>query len=328
MWKYVIKRVALMILTLLIILSLCFILIKLLPLPPVQGTEETKQLVEAQRRARGYYDPIIVQFFNFWKRILTAFDWGFGENLYPTQSVAKIIGQKLPATIVINLFSMLFSVPLGLLLGVFAAVKKNQWQDHAISVSVVLFISVPSFVYAFLVQYLLCYRLGWFPIQMERLHVTDATSFGQIFGQMFAPDMLYSLIPAVVSLSFGTVAGLTRYTRAELSEVLTGEFMLLARAKGLTRRQATVHHALRNAMVPIFPMILGQFISILSGSLIIESIFGVPGIGSLYVSSINLLDYNFFMAVSALYTTIGLTASIVIDLSYGFIDPRIRMGAK
>lgn len=328
MLKYVIKRVLLMLLTLFIILSMCYILIKLLPLPPVRGQAETQQLVEAQRQARGYYDPLITQFFNFWKRVLTKFDWGTGENLYQTQSVTAIIGQKLPATIVINLFAMLVSVPIGLLLGIFAAVKKNRWQDHLISVAVMLCISVPSFVFAFLLQYIFCYKLGWFPILMERLEITEATTTADIFAQMFRPTMVRSLIPAIFALSIGTIAGLTRYTRAELSEVLTGDYMLLARTKGLTRRQATVRHALRNAMVPIFPMILGEFVGILSGSLVLENIFTIPGIGNLYVNSIRALDYNFFMADSAFYTAIGLLAGIVVDLSYGFIDPRIRMGAK
>ena len=140
--------------------------------------------------------------------------------------------------------------------------------------------------------------------------------------------MFVSMLPAIISLGFGTVAGLTRYTRAELSEVLTSEFMLLARTKGLTRAQATTRHAMKNAMVVILPMIIGEFIGILSGSLIIEQIFGIPGIGDIYVKAINLRDYNFFMADTIIYTSIGLLAGIVIDISYGFIDPRIRVGSK
>jgi len=136
------------------------------------------------------------------------------------------------------------------------------------------------------------------------------------------------MVPPVMALSFGTIAGLTRGTRAELTEVLTSEFMLLARTKGLTKSQATVRHALRNAMVPIFPSILGQFIGIISGSLIIEQIFGIPGVGQLYLNSITSLDYNFFLLLTCFYTIIGLSSSIIIDLSYGFIDPRIRMGAR
>lgn len=126
----------------------------------------------------------------------------------------------------------------------------------------------------------------------------------------------------------GSIAGYARYTRAELTEVLTNEFMLLARTKGLTKGQAIVRHALRNAMVPIFPMILGEFVSVLSGSLIIEKFFAIPGVGGLYLNSIQALDYDFFMLLSGFYTLVGLLAGIIVDISYGLIDPRIRMGAK
>ena len=323
MVKYVIKRLLLAALTLFVIMSMCFILIKLLPLPAVTGSEATVAIIEARREALGYYLPIMEQFFLFWQRIFTSFDWGIGESMYQTQSVLEIIGQKLPATIGVNVYSLIFSIPIGIGLGIFAAVKKNKWQDHTISTLVMVFISVPSFVLAFIIQYVFCYKLGWFG-----LHVNRVDSTMNVWAQIFSPSMFVSMIPAIASLAFGTIAGFTRYTRAELSEVLTSDYMLLARTKGLTRRQATIRHALRNAMVVIFPMILGQFISVLAGSLIIEQIFGIPGIGALYVNSITVRDYNFFMAISAFYTAIGLVAGIVIDLSYGFIDPRIRIGAK
>ena len=185
-----------------------------------------------------------------------------------------------------------------------------------ISTAIMVCISVPSYVYALLVQYLLCFKLKWFPLQMN-----SGTDW-------FTLPMFLSVVPAVLSLGFGSISSLARYTRAELSEVLTSDFMLLARTKGLTRAQATVRHALRNSMVPVFPIILGEFVGILSGSLIIEKIFGIPGVGQLYVNSITALDYNFFMLLSAFYTLIGLTAGIVVDISYGFIDPRIRMGER
>ena len=112
--------------------------------------------------------------------------------------------------------------------------------------------------------------------------------------------------------------------------MLTSDYLLLARTKGLSRAQTTVRHALRNSMVPIFPMILGEFIGIIGGSLIIEQIFGIPGVGALYIDSITAAtpDYNFFMLLSAFYTLVGLVSGILVDLSYGFIDPRIRMGSK
>ena len=147
-------------------------------------------------------------------------------------------------------------------------------------------------------------------------------------ADFFSAKMFISMMPAIMSLGFGTIAGLTRYTRAELSEVLTGDYMLLARTKGLTKAQATTRHAMRNAMVVILPMIIGEFIGILGGSLIIENIFGIPGVGALFITSINVRDYNFFMALTVFYTFISLASGIVIDISYGFIDPRIRMGSK
>jgi len=224
--------------------------------------------------------------------------------------------QKLPNTIVLNAYSSLMAVPLGLLLGILAALKKNKWQDHLISTGVMVLVSVPSYVYAFLIQYVLCFLLGWFPMVMEP--TTNLFTFAT-FKSMF---------PAVLAMSLGSIAGYARFTRAELTEVLTSDYLLLARTKGLTRAQTTMRHALRNAMVPIFPSIIAEVIAVLGGSLIIESIFGVPGVGPLYVSSITAKDYNFFILLSTFYTVIGLVAGIVVDLSYGIIDPRIRMGSK
>ena len=318
MTKYVIKRILLMFLTLFVIMTMCFVLIKLLPLPAVREMGRDINLIMAKREQMGYNKPIMVQYFLFWKSIVTAWDWGVGEQMYEGLSVWNVLISKLPYTVLVNLYSILIAIPLGLMLGIYAALKKNRWQDHLISTLVVVFISVPSYVYAFLVQDLFCFKLGWFPLTLESL---DNAS-------LFSAKMFRSMFPAIMSLGFGVVAGLTRYTRAELSEVLTGDYMLLARTKGLTKAQAISRHALRNAMVVILPMIIGEFIGILGGSLIIENIFAIPGIGNLYISSINVRDYNFFMALTVFYTFIGLASGIIIDISYGFIDPRIRMGSK
>ena len=318
MVKYVIKRICLMFLTLFVIMTMCFVLIKLLPLPAVKSMGRDINLVLQKREQMGYNRPLMVQYYLFLKSVLTSWDWGVGEQMYTGLDVWSILVQKLPYTILVNLYSILIAIPLGILLGIYAALKKNHWQDYIISTLVVVFTSVPSYVYAFVVQYLFCFKLGLFPLTLESLQGAS----------LFSLKMLRSMMPAILSLGFGVVAGLARYTRAELSEVLTGEYMLLARTKGLTRAQAISRHALRNAMVVIVPMIIGQFIGILGGSLIIESIFMIPGIGSLYISSISVRDYNFFMALTVFYTFIGLASGIIIDISYGFIDPRIRMGSK
>jgi len=318
MGKYIVKRILLMFLTMFIIMTICFILIKMLPLPAVREMGRDVNLILAKREAMGYSKPLLVQYFLLLKNVFLHWDWGVGEQMYEALNVWDVLVQKLPYTVLVNLYSILMAIPLGLVFGIYAALKKNRLLDHVVSTLVVVFISVPSYVYAFIVQYLFCYKLGWFPLTIESL---ESTAF-------FSGRMLVSMMPAILSLGFGVIAGLTRYTRAELSEVLTSEFMLLARTKGLTKAQATSRHALRNAMVVILPMIIGEFIGILGGSLIIEKIFAIPGVGSLYVSAVNVRDYNFFMALTVFYTFIGLASSIVIDISYGIIDPRIRMGSK
>lgn len=318
MFKYIMKRIGLSIMTFSIIMIICFVLIKLLPIVINVPIGKDYDILYAQLEGRGYFDPIPVQFITYLKRIFLYGDLGIVVNLpsYRNQPVWDVFVNKLPPTVLINVYSTLVAVPIGICLGIFAALKKNKWQDHAISTGVMIFISVPSFVYAFLVQYLLCFVLDLFPLTMDAGY------------DYFSWSMFKSMIPAVLCLSFGSIAGYARYTRAELTEVLTSEYMLLARTKGLTKSQATTRHALRNAMVPIFPSIIGEFISVMSGSLIIEQIFSIPGVGGLYLEAINMKDYDSFMMLSGFYILIGLLASIVIDLSYGVIDPRIRMGAK
>lgn len=323
-FKYVLKRLAFMVLTFLIIISVCFILVRLLPSEPATMFGKDMALVEQSRIRQGLLDingnpiPLSQQYWNFITKTLIGGNWGMSERLYPMQDCFKVFLEKLPNTVLVNAYSSLIAVPLGLILGIYAALKKNKWQDHLISTGVMVMVSVPSYVYAFLIQYFLCFKLKWFPLTMNA------------GSDYFTWEMFRSMFPAVLSLSLSSIAGYARFTRAELTEVLTSEYLLLARTKGLTRAQTTVRHALRNAMVPIFPSIISEFIAVLGGSMIIESIFVVPGVGPLYVASINSNppDYNFFLLLSGFYTLIGLAAGIVVDLSYGIIDPRIRMGSK
>ncbi|MBE6579803.1 MAG: ABC transporter permease [Ruminococcaceae bacterium] len=333
MFKYVSKRLGLMLFTFFIIFTMCFTLIKLLPIPTNVLPGQDPEVVYATLEGRGWitnvqegknglyeYDrvPILIQYGNYIKRIVTQGDFGiattYGE--YVNMPVWEVFVSHLPPTILINIYSTLIGVPIGLALGILAALKKNKWQDQVINIFIILLISLPGIVLALMLQYVFCFKLGWFPLTMS-------TS-----NDYFTWEVFHSMIPAVFALCLGSIAGYARYTRAELSEVLTGEFMLLARTKGLTKRQAIYRHAMRNSMVVIFPSILSEFVSVLSGSLIIERMFAINGVGRLYLNSINFQDYDFFMLLSGFYTLVSLTAGIVIDISYGFIDPRIRMGAK
>ena len=333
MFKYVMKRIGLLLLTFSIIFVMSFVMIKLLPIHVVVGSDQDPLIAykrlegygwirNIQKQSNGTYTfdrvPILIQLWNYVKKIVLYGNFGYATTYgeYIHQPVWDVFVDKLPPTILINIYSTLFGVPIGLGLGIFAALKKNKWQDQAINIFIILLISVPSIVLGLLIQYFMCFKWNWFPLIVDR-----GTDY-------FSWSMFRSMIPAVLALSLGSIAGYARYTRAELSEVLTSEFMLLARTKGLTKGQATFRHAMRNSMVVIFPSILSEFVGVLSGSLIIESMFSIPGVGGLYLNSITFQDPDFFMLLSAFYTLVGLTAGIVIDISYGFIDPRIRMGAK
>jgi oligopeptide transport system permease protein len=303
------------------ITTICFMLIRALPMTPPDGANAAQQkVINDIWEARGYNKPLLEQYGIYLKGIFTEFDFGTSWKIKSTYPAWEVLSSKLLPTVLVNLYSLLFSLPLGILFGIYAAIKKNKWQDQVISTGVMVFVSVPSYVYAFLVQYILYFKLGLFPHSI--LSIADAG------GSWFTWKMFHSMIPAILALSFGQIAGLCRFTRAELTETLTSDYMLLARTKGLTRSQATTRHALKNAMVPILPSILGSFIGILGGSMIIEQIFSIPGVGQLYVLSVQLLDYDVFMMDSIFYTFVSLLAGIIVDISYGFIDPRIRMGER
>ena len=345
MWKYVLKRLGLAILTLFIILSLSFLLIKLLPFEKPVGTIQQQYSYYLSQVSLGfainspievpeygtplavidlgmgggvnyfYQAPIMQQYFNWMRNMLTKFDWGVSTYINPNNSAWAIIASKMPLTIKINFFATIFSVPLGILIGIFAALKKNKPVDHVISTSIMIFVSIPSFVLITLFMSWFCYKTGWLPTQWPSSMVDTAT---RIKGY---------IIP-VLCLSFGSIAGYARFVRAELCEVMSSEYLLLARTKGLTKKQAIIRHALKNAMVPIVPSILAEVIGLLSGSMILEQLYGIPGTGQLYVIALNQKDYSVLFVDMALYTAIGLFASVFLDISYGFIDPRIRMGAK
>lgn len=344
MWKYVLKRIGLAMVTLVIILSITFLLIKLLPVElPVGTKEQTFGYCEKQeylgffldsREKRddlgkrifnytdssgvehNYYEvPIMQQYGNWVGNIITKWDWGYSTVIQPRNKALPIIISKLPTSIKINIFAVIFSVPLGIALGILAALKKNTMADHIISTSIMIFISIPGFVLITFLMYLFCYKGRLLPTQWPG---RDADFWFRVKGYV---------IP-VLCLSFGSICGYARSTRAELCEVMESDYLLLARTKGLTKTQSILRHALRNAMVPIVPSIIAEFLGLLGGSMILENLYGIDGIGRLFITCINSKDYNVLFVDMALFTTIGLLAGVLLDLSYGFIDPRIRMGAK
>ena len=270
----------------------------------------------------GYYIiydpvPISVQYINWLRNVVTEWNWGLSTRVAVNTPAFDVLASRIPVTLRLNLISLIFYIPIGFILGIIAALKKNTRVDDSISLGVMVFISVPSFVTMTVLVMILGYTLRWLPTQFPP---GDTVGILQYTG----------MILPVLGLSFGAIAGLTRTTRAELAEVLTSDFILLARAKGLTYKQSVVRHALRNSMVPLVPDIIGSFVGLLSGSVIIERIYSIPGTGRVFLQALeqSSYDYNVILVTTAFYTFIGLFAVLLVDLSYGLVDPRIRMGAR
>ncbi len=316
MGKYIIKRILLLFLTLFVIVTVCFMLVRLLP-RELPSDKALADIMLSRWEALGYGKPLLVQYGIYLKGIITGWDFGTSWYVDFREPAWDLLVSRLAPTAIVNFSALFISIPLGLLFGVLAALKKGRWQDNLLSVLVILFVSVPSYVYAFLVQYFLGYELGWFPLTVYSLESA---------GGWLTPKMLYSMFPAILALSFGEIAGLARFTRAEMCEALDSEYMVFLSARGIPRRVAIYRHALKNAMVPILPTVVASLIGILAGSIVIEEIFSIPGVGQLYIRAINLRDYDVFMMNTVFYTFIGLVSGLAVDISYGLIDPRIRVG--
>lgn len=330
---YIFKRIGLMLFSFFIILTICFFLVRLLPNTDSTSVGQDQTMYERMLKAYGRDKPLLVQYGLFWKNLFYPYftdengvtyelsRFGYSWKIEMMTSPLDMLVERFPPTIIMNIYSLLISIPLGIILGVLMALFKNKKFDYIMNIIVMFFISIPSFVVAFFMQYLFYYK--W--------HLIPYATMPSLTSGMtwFSPSIQQAMILPVITMSLGTIAGFSRFTRAELSEILSSNFMVLARSKGLSKFEAIVFHGLRNSFVPIFPMILGQIISIFSGSVIIEQIFGVPGVGSIFLKSITLRDYDVFLFVGMFYTFIGLLGSLIVDISYGIIDPRIKvMGRK
>ena len=261
--------------------------------------------------------PLINQYFAWVRNIVTDWNWGVSTRVQVNVPVYDVLLSRIPVTLRLNLIALIFYIPIGFALGILAALKKDSLADNSISIAVMILISLPSFVTMTFLVLVFGYGLGWLPQQFPPADVTGSIRYT-------------GYILPVLGLSFGAIASLTRVSRAELTEVLTSEFLLLARTKGLSRTQAVLRHAMRNSMVPLVPGIIGSFVGLLSGSVIIEVIYSIPGTGRIFIRAMtqNNYDFNLILGITAFYTIISLFAILLVDLSYGLVDPRIRIGAK
>lgn len=257
----------------------------------------------------------MTQYFLWVKNIVTSWNWGTSTVLKPNIAVREILAPAIGYSFKINLVILIMQIPFGLLLGITSAIKKDTVFDNIVQVIIMVFISLPSFVVMLLAIKWFGYDLKWLP---QAWPPADSSTSIIVKGY---------IIPVVI-MTTGGIAGLTRSVRAELTEGLTSEYVMLARTKGLTKRQAIYRHALRNSLLPIIPGLLFSFVGLISGSAIIEQVYSIPGVGSIMLQSLQRRDYNIIMYSTAFYGIIGLVTAVFMDLSYGFIDPRIKMGAR
>ena len=315
MARYVVDRIIAMFLTLFIIMSLSFFVIRLMPQNIFENPELPAEVIKMLEDKMHLNDPLYVQYYSYLKGIVADGDLGVSVKIRPNMPDFELIKSRVPITMLVNVLSLFISLPLGIIAGTLAALYKNKAIDNIISVLIVICISVPSFVFASLLQYALTHVFPVFPT----LYNPGAKTLAQV---------LHSVALPVIALALGPIATIARYLRGELIETMGSEFLLLARTKGLTQRQAITRHAFRNSCVPLANIIISMFAGIMGGSMVIESIFGIPGMGGMLVKSINAGDHPLTIALLVFYSFISLVTVLITDLSYGILDPRIRMGSK
>lgn len=315
MTRYIINRLLAMALVLFVIVTIAFMVLRLMPGSVYDDYLELPvEVIEALEEKAHLNKPMIVQYYYYLRGILIDGNWGVSVKLNPSMPVFDVIKTRVPISMMLNLVSLVVSLPLGIIAGTIAALNKNRLPDYVISFLVVVFISVPSFVFAAVLQYFLAFKLGWFPL------IYNSSGVGWA--------KWHSIILPVLALSFGPIATVTRYLRGELLETLNSEYMLLARTKGLTKYQAVARHAFRNSCVPLANIVIPMFTGILGGSLVVERVFAIPGVGGIMVNSVNTNDHALTLAVLLFYSMVSLFTILLVDISYGLIDPRIRLGRK
>lgn len=313
MFKYILERIGAMLLTLFLIMTLSFMVIRLMPMSIFENPEVSPEIQQKLEAEMHLDKPMIVQYFYFIQGVVTEGNFGTSVKVRPGMDVFEILKTRIPPTVLLNVLSLLIALPLGIIAGTIAALKRNKLADNVISFLIIIFISVPSFVFASLMQYGLTFKLPLFPT----LYDSTTTSIA---------SMLHSLTLPIFALALGPIATIARYLRGELIETLSSEYLLLARTKGLTRAQATVRHAFRNSCVPIANTIIPLITGVMGGSLVIEKMFAIPGMGGQLIDSILAGDHFLTVALLIFYSTISLVTILIVDISYGIIDPRIRIG--
>ncbi|HAB7588596.1 TPA_asm: ABC transporter permease [Listeria monocytogenes] len=304
MVKYTLKRVLYMLITLFIIASVTFVLMKFLPGTPYRNQEKlSDEQIHMMNEKYGLNDSIPVQYFNYMTGLVKG-DLGVSFQL-DNRPVSEILSALIGPSVQLALEAMAFGVIFGILLGVIAAMYQNRWPDYTSTFIAIFGKSVPSFVFATVLQYWLGAKLQIFPV----------AGWGT-FADTILPAFALAMFP---------LATAARFMRTELIDVFASDYVLLAKAKGNSRTEVAVKHAIRNALIPLITVLGPLSVALMTGSLVIENIYSIPGIGSQFVSSIQTNDYPVIMGTTILFAVMLVFVILVVDILYGLIDPRIRV---
>ncbi|EAF4101241.1 ABC transporter permease [Listeria monocytogenes] len=304
MVKYTLKRVLYMLITLFIIASVTFVLMKFLPGTPYRNQEKlSDEQIHMMNEKYGLNDSIPVQYLNYMTGLVKG-DLGVSFQL-DNRPVSEILSALIGPSVQLALEAMAFGVIFGILLGVIAAMYQNRWPDYTSTFIAILGKSVPSFVFATVLQYWLGAKLQIFPV----------AGWGT-FADTILPAFALAMFP---------LATAARFMRTELIDVFASDYVLLAKAKGNSRTEVAVKHAIRNTLIPLITVLGPLSVALMTGSLVIENIYSIPGIGSQFVSSIQTNDYPVIMGTTILFAVMLVFVILVVDILYGLIDPRIRV---
>lgn len=303
MTKYILNRLGYMIFTFLLIASLTFFLMQTLPGSPFNDERLSEAQASILNERYGLDEPLAIQYFKYLGNIFVG-ELGVSFQ-FDGRAVTTIIGERIGVSAILGAQAMGVGILLGSILGIIAAVKHNTIIDYTAMVIAVLGLSIPNFVFAGLLQYWVGVRLQWLPVA-------------------FWGGFEYSILPTI-SLAAFVMATIARYMRSEMLDVLGQDYIGTAQAKGLNSWKVIRKHGVRNAMIPIITIIGPLTVSLMTGTLVVEQIFSVPGLGEQFVNSILTNDYPVIMGVTLFFSLLFIVVIFVVDILYGIIDPRIRL---
>ncbi len=302
--KYVLKRVFFMVITLWLIATITFFLMQLLPGTPYTNQERlSPETIAMLNKQVGLDKPVIVQYGIYLSNLLHG-DFGISFQ-FKNQPVAHLLAGRVGPSLQLGLQAIIFGTVIGTILGTISAMKQNTWADTSSTLVAILGRSIPNFVFAVLLQYI-------FAIKLHVLPIAKWDGF------------VYTILPTI-ALAMSPLADSARFIRTEMVEVLHSDYVELARAKGLSRWEIAFKHGLRNSLIPLMTLLGPLAVALMTGSLVVENIFAIPGIGEQFVKSITTNDYPTIMAVTILYSFMLIFVILVVDLLYGLVDPRIRV---